>query len=291
MEGIIARVWAASPPLAQARQCFSPCGVAMVGTGSGRMRRSVTGAATATAPVTTAPFSPLRFTRLMRADESFTRRLQLHGVHEWHDGCVNTISFTEGGDQLISGSDDQQIVLGCWERRHGQAALRQWPLEQRIPGSRWLRVPRYFANFGRSNSLNRQRLMLTAGTAGQDLTPIGWSHDHIVCSGWTGTYSCSIMRTGRFLVLFGAFPHGLPDKVSQHSKQVRRGDLLDGGRTETQLLARHRGACAQACGTLPTRLESCRGNVSAFSCSRQRNANACRNASSAAPRLMRAIRT
>jgi hypothetical protein len=49
------------------------------------------------------------------------------------------------------------------------------------------------------------------------------------------------MRTGRFLVLFGAFPHGLPDKVSQHSKQVRRGDLLDGGRTETQLLARHRG--------------------------------------------------
>ena len=91
-----------------------------VGTGSGRMRRSVTGAATATAPVTTAPFSPLRFTRLMRADESFTRRLQLHGVHEWHDGCVNTISFTEGGDQLISGSDDQQIVLGCWESGTGK---------------------------------------------------------------------------------------------------------------------------------------------------------------------------
>jgi WD repeat-containing protein 42A len=36
---------------------------------------------------------------------------------EAHAGCVNTVSFdTEGGDVLISGSDDQQILLWDWER-------------------------------------------------------------------------------------------------------------------------------------------------------------------------------
>jgi WD40 repeat protein len=36
---------------------------------------------------------------------------------EAHAGCVNTASFdTEGGDVLISGSDDQQILLWDWER-------------------------------------------------------------------------------------------------------------------------------------------------------------------------------
>ena len=41
-----------------------------------------------------------------------------------HDGCVNTVSFTDDGERLISGSDDQSIVVWDWKRG---ARLRTWP--------------------------------------------------------------------------------------------------------------------------------------------------------------------
>jgi DDB1- and CUL4-associated factor 8 len=31
-----------------------------------------------------------------------------------HDGCVNTVSFTNDGERLISGSDDQSIIIWDW---------------------------------------------------------------------------------------------------------------------------------------------------------------------------------
>mmetsp|Transcript_49947 Transcript_49947/g.118139 ORF Transcript_49947/g.118139 Transcript_49947/m.118139 type:complete len:119 (+) Transcript_49947:237-593(+) len=85
-----------------------------VGAGAARGRSSATNNATVLAN-NGAPFSPLRLTRTVRAAGAFARRLELEAVHDWHDGCVNTISFTEGGDQLISGSDDEKIVIGRWE--------------------------------------------------------------------------------------------------------------------------------------------------------------------------------
>lgn len=33
---------------------------------------------------------------------------------EGHSGCVNTVSFTQEGDILLSGSDDQAIILWDW---------------------------------------------------------------------------------------------------------------------------------------------------------------------------------
>ncbi|KAK9809355.1 hypothetical protein WJX73_008283 [Symbiochloris irregularis] len=37
-------------------------------------------------------------------------------VLDGHNGCVNTVSFTPEGDTLISGSDDQAIILWDWEK-------------------------------------------------------------------------------------------------------------------------------------------------------------------------------
>jgi WD40 repeat protein len=41
-------------------------------------------------------------------------RLQLHRKLERHTGCVNTVGFNDAGDTLISGSDDQMVVLWDW---------------------------------------------------------------------------------------------------------------------------------------------------------------------------------
>ncbi|WIA43907.1 hypothetical protein OEZ86_010313 [Tetradesmus obliquus] len=55
-----------------------------------------------------------------RAISSNVQCLQLMCLQrklEAHAGCVNTVSFdTEGGDVLISGSDDQKILLWDWQR-------------------------------------------------------------------------------------------------------------------------------------------------------------------------------
>jgi len=59
--------------------------------------------------------SPQKFTRSVRGSSALISRLQLEGQHTWHNGCVNTISFTPSGNSLISGSDDRHIVIGDWQ--------------------------------------------------------------------------------------------------------------------------------------------------------------------------------
>jgi WD repeat-containing protein 42A len=59
--------------------------------------------------------SPQRFNRSILGCPALVSRLVLEGQHEWHQGCVNTISFTPSGTSLISGSDDRHIVLGDWQ--------------------------------------------------------------------------------------------------------------------------------------------------------------------------------
>jgi len=59
--------------------------------------------------------SPQKFSRSVRGSAALVSRLELEAVHEWHDGCVNTISFTPSGTALISGSDDRHIVVGDWQ--------------------------------------------------------------------------------------------------------------------------------------------------------------------------------
>ncbi len=59
--------------------------------------------------------SPQKFSRSVRSSPGLIRRLVLERQHCWHNGCVNTISFTPSGASLISGSDDRHIVLGDWQ--------------------------------------------------------------------------------------------------------------------------------------------------------------------------------
>eukprot|EP00961_Rhodomonas_salina_P224478 3034807-Rhodomonas_salina.2 len=39
----------------------------------------------------------------------------MEAKHQWHDGCVNTVHFTPSGRWLITGSDDQMVVIGDWQ--------------------------------------------------------------------------------------------------------------------------------------------------------------------------------
>ena len=67
--------------------------------------------------------SPQKFSRSIRGSTALVSRLELAHVHEWHAGCVNTISFTPSGTALISGSDDRHIVVGDWQTvKHARAA-------------------------------------------------------------------------------------------------------------------------------------------------------------------------
>ncbi|WIA23425.1 hypothetical protein OEZ85_000180 [Tetradesmus obliquus] len=55
--------------------------------------------------------------RAISSNVQCLQRMCLQRKLEAHAGCVNTVSFdTEGGDVLISGSDDQQILLWDWHR-------------------------------------------------------------------------------------------------------------------------------------------------------------------------------
>ena len=42
-------------------------------------------------------------------------RLDIHRKLNKHSGCVNTVSFNADGDILVSGSDDQRLILWNWE--------------------------------------------------------------------------------------------------------------------------------------------------------------------------------
>lgn len=45
-------------------------------------------------------------------------RLDLFRKLEKHRGCVNTVSFSEDGDILVSGSDDRRVIFWEWETGH-----------------------------------------------------------------------------------------------------------------------------------------------------------------------------
>ncbi|VAH17770.1 unnamed protein product [Triticum turgidum subsp. durum] len=58
---------------------------------------------------------PRRFARRAAASEELVMRLQIHRKLNKHTGCVNTVGFNAAGDTLISGSDDQRVMLWDWD--------------------------------------------------------------------------------------------------------------------------------------------------------------------------------
>nr|CAB3500256.1 unnamed protein product [Digitaria exilis] len=58
---------------------------------------------------------PRRFARRAAGSEDLVKRLQIHQKLDKHTGCVNTVAFNEVGDTLISGSDDQMVMLWNWD--------------------------------------------------------------------------------------------------------------------------------------------------------------------------------
>ncbi|XP_052134558.1 protein ALTERED SEED GERMINATION 2 [Oryza glaberrima] len=58
---------------------------------------------------------PRRFARRAAASEDLVMRLQVHRKLNRHTGCVNTVGFNADGDTLISGSDDQMVMLWDWD--------------------------------------------------------------------------------------------------------------------------------------------------------------------------------
>ncbi|CAI5500806.1 unnamed protein product [Closterium sp. Naga37s-1] len=58
--------------------------------------------------------TPLSFARAAGGSDALVSRLALASVLASHRGCVNTVAFTPSGSHLLSGSDDQRIVLWDW---------------------------------------------------------------------------------------------------------------------------------------------------------------------------------
>ncbi|CAM8990931.1 unnamed protein product [Rhodiola kirilowii] len=59
--------------------------------------------------------TPRSFSRTLGSSQDLVLRLSLFRKLEKHRGCVNTVSFNADGDVIISGSDDQRIILWNWE--------------------------------------------------------------------------------------------------------------------------------------------------------------------------------
>ncbi|KAL5230596.1 hypothetical protein ABZP36_029372 [Zizania latifolia] len=58
---------------------------------------------------------PRRFARRAASSEDLVMRQQIHRKLNRHTGCVNTVGFNADGDTLISGSDDQMVMLWNWD--------------------------------------------------------------------------------------------------------------------------------------------------------------------------------
>lgn len=59
--------------------------------------------------------SPKIFKDRLAASEDLVLRLGIQRKLNQHRGCVNTVSFNDHGDILISGSDDRMVLLWDWE--------------------------------------------------------------------------------------------------------------------------------------------------------------------------------
>lgn len=59
--------------------------------------------------------SSRNFAHRLGASEDLVLRFDIFRKLEKHRGCVNTVSFNEEGDILVSGSDDRRIILWDWE--------------------------------------------------------------------------------------------------------------------------------------------------------------------------------
>ncbi|XP_062081540.1 uncharacterized protein LOC133787581 [Humulus lupulus] len=55
------------------------------------------------------------FAHRLGASEDLVLRLDVYKRLEKHIGCVNTVSFNETGDILVSSSDDRRVILWNWE--------------------------------------------------------------------------------------------------------------------------------------------------------------------------------
>ncbi|GJP52817.1 hypothetical protein CLOM_g11907 [Closterium sp. NIES-68] len=60
--------------------------------------------------------APVSFARAAAGSHPLVSRLALTSVLASHHGCVNTVAFTPSGQRLLSGSDDQRIVLWDWAK-------------------------------------------------------------------------------------------------------------------------------------------------------------------------------
>jgi WD repeat-containing protein 42A len=73
--------------------------------------------------------------RRLQIHRSLIKRLDLTSRLECHDGCVNSLSWNERGDTLLSGSDD--LTLGIWHYPLGSGDITGGPIDGNV-----LRVPR-----------------------------------------------------------------------------------------------------------------------------------------------------
>nr|XP_043607985.1 DDB1- and CUL4-associated factor 8-like [Erigeron canadensis] len=59
--------------------------------------------------------STRNFSRRLASSQDLVLRLDLARNLDEHKGCVNTVSFNQDGDILVSGSDDRRVILWDWE--------------------------------------------------------------------------------------------------------------------------------------------------------------------------------
>lgn len=57
---------------------------------------------------------PINFHQDAARSLDLVGRLELRSTLEGHTGCVNTVSFSDDGEILISGSDDKRVMLWNW---------------------------------------------------------------------------------------------------------------------------------------------------------------------------------
>ena len=58
---------------------------------------------------------PSAFNQHFGRSLNLIHRLQLDRKLDKHEGCVNTVSFTQDGERLVSGSDDLYVNIWNWQ--------------------------------------------------------------------------------------------------------------------------------------------------------------------------------